>query len=127
MAYDDLSMDSMPDYEIVRFYCGVTTHSEMTILCHGKRFHIHISAEDLHGNLQLENEYLERLWKLEIEDEMLPIHYNDWQKTLIEAIDKRQEIEGRDDDNDNFGRGCHGRNLLLDRLEMQSIHESLSI
>jgi hypothetical protein len=97
MAYDDLSMNPKPDYEIVRFYCGVTTHSELTILCYGRRFHFHISAEDLHGNLQLEKDYLQRLRKLEIQDEMLPIQYNDWQKTLIQEID-HQEIQEKDDD-----------------------------
>lgn len=100
MVYDTPDMDTMPNYEIVKFQCGVSTHSELTILCYGKCFNIKVSAEDLHGNLQLEKEYLERLRKLEIEDEMLPIEYNDWQKTLIKEIDNRstEEIEENDEE-----------------------------
>jgi hypothetical protein len=51
MTYDTPDMDTMPNYEIVKFQCGVSTHSELTILCYGKRFNIQVSAEDLHGNL----------------------------------------------------------------------------
>lgn len=93
-------MESVLDYKIVRFYCGATTHSELTILYYGKRFHIEISAEDLHGNLQWEREYLERLRRLEIQDGMMSIQYNDWQKTLIQEID-HQEIQEKDDDDDD--------------------------
>lgn len=91
-------MDSLPDYEIVRFWCGVSTHSELTILCYGKRFHIQTSAEDLHASPQLEKGYLERLRRLEVQDAMLPIQYNDWQKTLIQEIDHQQIQRGNDDD-----------------------------
>ncbi|KAF3390845.1 hypothetical protein DPV78_011200 [Talaromyces pinophilus] len=93
-------MESMPDYEVVRFYCGVTTHSELTILCYGKRFHIEISAEDLQGNIQLGRGYLEKLRRLEIEDGMMSIQYNDWQKTLIQEID-HPEIQKEDDTDDD--------------------------
>jgi hypothetical protein len=57
-TFDAPNMDSMLDYEIVNFQCGVTANTELTILCYGKRFHIQIFAENLHGNLQLEKEYL---------------------------------------------------------------------
>lgn len=79
----------MPKYEIVEFFCGVSTRSELTLLCYGKRFHIRISAEDIHGSAELEKEYLRRLRRLEIEDEMMPIRYNDWQKSVIQRIDNQ--------------------------------------
>jgi hypothetical protein len=77
-------VDALPEYQIVNFQCGVTTESELTILCYGKRFHLHVSAEKLHGNPQLEKEYLRKLRKLETEDGLVPIEYNDYQKALVE-------------------------------------------
>ncbi|KUL86404.1 hypothetical protein ZTR_08147 [Talaromyces verruculosus] len=103
LSHNTPSKDSLPDYEIVKFQCGVSTRSELTILCYGKRFHIPISAEDLHASPQLEKGYLERLRRLEIQDEMLPIQYNDWQKTLIEEIDQQEKDGGDDGDDEMIG------------------------
>jgi tRNA A-37 threonylcarbamoyl transferase component Bud32 len=94
------NVDALPDYEIVNFQCGVTTDSELTILCYGKRFHIHVSAEDLHRNPHLEKEYLGKLRKLEIEDGLRPIGYSDDQKTLVEELDDGDAEEQDDDDDD---------------------------
>ncbi|QKX58174.1 uncharacterized protein TRUGW13939_05295 [Talaromyces rugulosus] len=94
---DSSNTDSISDYEIVNFQCGVTTNAELTILCYGKRFHIQISAESLHGNLQLEKEYL----KLEIDDRMVPINYNQWQKALIEEMEDQSAEEPEEGSCDN--------------------------
>lgn len=101
-------MNSISDYEIVNFQCGVTTTAELTILCYGKRFHIQISAENLHGNLQLEKEYLKRLRKLEIDDGMMPILYNEWQKALIEETSEGPEEDSceNEDIGDAMGNLC---------------------
>lgn len=80
-------MYALPEYEIVNFQCGVTTDSELTILCYGKRFHIYVSADNLHGNTQIEQEYLRKLRRLETEDGLSSIKYNEDQKAVVEELD----------------------------------------
>ncbi|CRL19516.1 Calcium/calmodulin-dependent protein kinase-like [Penicillium camemberti] len=48
MAFDGISSNELPDYDIVEFSCGsFDGTAELTIRCYGKQFHIQVSAKNL--------------------------------------------------------------------------------
>ena len=74
LSNSTIAMDDIPRYAVTHFYCGVTTDSQLTAMCHGKRFHVFLSCEELHehgytGPSPLEQHYLRLLHAVEHEDE----------------------------------------------------------
>ncbi|GLB03916.1 hypothetical protein AtubIFM57258_009631 [Aspergillus tubingensis] len=62
------STEALPPYDILGFWYGAGTASELTIYCYGKRFNITVSAENLQGDLNIESEYLSLLHKLDSDE-----------------------------------------------------------
>ncbi|PYH70391.1 uncharacterized protein BO88DRAFT_480717 [Aspergillus vadensis CBS 113365] len=62
------SREALPPYDILGFWYGAGTASELTIYCYGKRFNITVSAESLQGDLNTASEYLSLLQKLDSDE-----------------------------------------------------------
>ncbi|KAE8335676.1 hypothetical protein BDV24DRAFT_171120 [Aspergillus arachidicola] len=58
----------LPNYEILEFYRGDDTHTELTIQCYDMRFHITVSATNIQDDVSTTKEYMSLLRKLDSED-----------------------------------------------------------
>ncbi|GCB18218.1 cAMP-dependent protein kinase type 3 [Aspergillus awamori] len=62
------STEALPPYDILNFWYGAGTDTELTIFCYGKRFNITVSADNLQGDPDVESEYLSLLRKLDSDE-----------------------------------------------------------
>ncbi|EHA23284.1 hypothetical protein ASPNIDRAFT_37297 [Aspergillus niger ATCC 1015] len=62
------SREALPPYDILNFWYGAGTDTELTIFCYGKRFKITVSADNIQGDPDVESEYLSLLRKLDSDE-----------------------------------------------------------
>lgn len=66
MAFNGLSSDELPDYDIVEFSCGsFDGTAELTIRCYGKQFHIQVLERNLDDDSDIKREYQRLLQRLD--------------------------------------------------------------
>ncbi|OGM42550.1 hypothetical protein ABOM_007921 [Aspergillus bombycis] len=68
LCAQSLDTEELPLYDILEFFRGDGTDTELTIQCYGLRYHITVSAEDIQDDLETTKEYLSLLRKLDSED-----------------------------------------------------------
>ncbi|PYI27749.1 hypothetical protein BP00DRAFT_404316 [Aspergillus indologenus CBS 114.80] len=61
-------MEELPEYDILEFFRGAETDTELMILCYGLRFHITVSAKNFRNDPETTAQYLTLLRKLDSED-----------------------------------------------------------
>ncbi|RAL06622.1 uncharacterized protein BO97DRAFT_409534 [Aspergillus homomorphus CBS 101889] len=61
-------MEELPEYDILEFFRGAETDTELMILCYGLRFHITVSAKNFRNDSETTAQYLALLRKLDSED-----------------------------------------------------------
>ncbi|PYI08582.1 hypothetical protein BO78DRAFT_440508, partial [Aspergillus sclerotiicarbonarius CBS 121057] len=62
------SRKQLPAHDILEFFRGAGTDTELTILCYGLRFHITVSAKNFQNDSETTAQYLALLRKLDSED-----------------------------------------------------------
>ncbi|KAE8323725.1 hypothetical protein BDV39DRAFT_208550 [Aspergillus sergii] len=60
--------EELPNYEILEFYRGDDTHTDLTIQCYDMRFHITVSVTNIQDDVSTTKEYMSLLRKLDSED-----------------------------------------------------------
>ncbi|KAB8201829.1 hypothetical protein BDV34DRAFT_228899 [Aspergillus parasiticus] len=60
--------EELPNYEMLEFYRGDDTHTELTIQCYDLRFHITVSGTAIQDDVSTTKEYMSLLRKLDSED-----------------------------------------------------------